>query len=60
VPRTLTLALVLVGGTSLAEAQATRTWVSGVSGGAAIVSFGNNRVLGNGADGAPTQTIGQQ
>jgi parallel beta helix pectate lyase-like protein len=30
------------------------------SGGAAIVSFGNNRVLGNGIDGAPTQTIGQQ
>jgi hypothetical protein len=28
--RTLTLCLVLAGGTSLAEAQATRTWVSGV------------------------------
>jgi len=30
------------------------------SGGAAIVSFGNNRIAGNGIDGAPTSTIGQQ
>jgi hypothetical protein len=30
------------------------------AGGGAIVSFGNNRVAGNGADGAPTLTIGQQ
>jgi hypothetical protein len=30
------------------------------AGGGAIVSFGNNRNAGNGADGAPTSTIGQQ
>ena len=30
------------------------------AGGGAIVSFGNNRVAGNGADGAATSTVGQQ
>jgi hypothetical protein len=29
-------------------------------GGGAIISYGNNQVRGNGPDGAPTQTVGQE
>jgi hypothetical protein len=53
-------------GTNLAVMRLANTMITdnsigiSVANGASVVSFGNNRIAGNGTDGAPTSTPGQQ
>jgi hypothetical protein len=52
---------VLANGNSTIQMSNTHVVGNGTGlGGAAIVSFGNNRILGNNTNGAPTSTVGQQ